>query len=355
MPSRQGRKLRGYLAFASRSAAEIARPRFLSPAVLRQIGVQIRAKTSPDDAAIANLLSLIEDVARRVDLGCRVIGHDTAGVRDADCRNRAGRFGGAARIAISAQLNRFSRFLASAPPDIRRDWEEYLLWNETNRLASPEVLTTDQLDRLETRWANAVLALDNASLVTTSLAVQRFIQLQRRATSQRTAGDWAGLLGEAADRAERHSQGDSPDERLVRIVIELERNGVAAELGNAVRRRYSHPNAVLVVSTKNLKKETNVPFDEGFRVNGVFGGVYSRGEGRLTGTFACDPLPSPSVARWMWRIDAVSQLRSSGTSQGVNVSSQGVTKVRGYKRFEWGLAGIGCDCGGSGCLGRRRS
>ena len=329
------------LAFSLRDLrAELTRPRFLSPEALRQIGRQIRGKASGENSAIAKLLSSIEELARRVDLG-----------KPSDwpkyCRDRADKIAAIApvdlaaeRRTLSAQLASFGEFLATVPPGARRDWEDYLFWDETSRLASLEKPAAGQLDRLETRWANSVLALDNGSLATTSIAVQRFVHLQRRATSQRTASDWARLLREMADVLDRQSNGDSPDDRLLCIVIELERNGVASELGNVVRRRYSFPNATLVVSTRNVKKKANVPLDEDFRVNDVFGGVFSRGEGRLTGKFRCDPMPSPSVARWTWRIDAVSRSRSTGSSQGVNVTSRGVTNVRGYKVFEWGPAGL---------------
>jgi hypothetical protein len=329
------------LAFSFRDLrAEIARPRFMSPEALRQIGRQIRAKASADDPAIANLLSSIEDVTRWIDLGtpqnwaqyCRNRAEKIAAIAPADMA--------AQRRSLSAQLAGVESFLSTALPAARRDWENYLFWNETNRFASTDKPSADQLDRLETRWANSVLALDNSSLAAASIAVQRFVHLQRRAQSERTPNDWARLLREMANILDRQPNDNSPDRRLLQIAIELERYGVACELGNVLRRRDSHPNATFIVSTKNLIKKASVPLDEDFQVNDVFGGVFSRGQGRLTGMFGCDPLPSPSVARWAWLIDAVSRSRSTGSSQGVSVTSLGITNVHGSKVFEWGPAGL---------------
>lgn len=320
--------------------AEITRPRFLSPDVLRQLGREIRAKAAQDDSDVVKLLASIDGVVRWVELGgpkdwaryCRVRADEVAGSKPIDMV--------AERHNLSLQLGRSSQFLATAPADIRRDWEEYLFWDETKGLASSDAPTDETLDRLETRWANSSLALDSGSLATTSIAMQRFSQLQRRAAGKRTGDDWARLLREAADLLERMGDGDLPNDRLVAIVVELERNGVTCELGNAVRRRYSQPNAMLVVSTENLARKSNVALDEEFEVNGIFGGVQSRGKGRLSGKFWCEAFPSPSVARWMWRIDAVSQSHSTASQQRVTVTSRGVTGVHALKLFQWGPTGL---------------
>jgi len=320
--------------------AVIARPRFLSPELLRQLGRQIRAKAPGDDSGVRQLLSLVEDVARQVDLGkpsdwpkyCRSCADKITAITPVDLA--------AERSRLLAQLARLEPLWAACEPAARGEWEQYLFWDETKALASGEKFDPGVLDRLDTRWANSVFALSNPSAATTAIAVQRFVHLARRAANDRTPEDWARLLRDLADVLERQPNEGAAGDRLVRMVLELERNGVAAELGNAVRRRFSHPNATLVVSANASTKHLTVPLDEKFGVNGFFGGVLSRGEGQLTGKLNWSPVASPGVARWMWQLEAVSRSRSTGNTQGVSVVSQGVTSVRGRKLFEWGAAGL---------------
>lgn len=318
----------------------MARPRFLSPESLRELGRQIRQRAAKDDVGAGELLASIEDVAGLLDRGepiawpeyCRACADKVVAAPPIDLV--------AERSGLSAQLVRLELQWAAGEAAVRQEWEQYFFWEETKALASDAKLDMAVLDRLETRWANSVLAWNNPSVATTAIAVQRFAHLARRAASDHSPQDWARLLRDLANEIERQPNEDTDDRRRMQMVLELERNGVACELANAMRRRFLPASATLIVSAAALKQHLTTPINETFDVNDYFGGVLSRGKGRLTGKLDWSPVPSLGVARWMWQLEATSRSRSTGYTEGVSVASQGVTNIHGRKVFQWDAAGV---------------
>src|SRR5262249_24378174 len=156
-------------------------------------------------------------------------------------------------------------------------------------------LEATNLDRLETRWAVAPVVWEDELLFETSLAVREYV-CQLRAymkgeTREQHEGAWRGLgrLVVAGGR------GPAPNAAIAAAVVGRERLGQSSPLTASIRRELSQPNLVLRVSPKWLQSQFAQKINEPYQVDGVFGGSYSSGNGRMVGNMRAEILPSAAV------------------------------------------------------------
>src|SRR5207253_979491 len=79
-----------------------------------------------------------------------------------------------ARQALGQRLRELDRVLRSLAGG-EGPWRAFLLWPQTLSLTSGEPLAPAVLDRLETRWSNAIGVWDRTELVDASLAVRSIV------------------------------------------------------------------------------------------------------------------------------------------------------------------------------------
>ncbi|MGD9721283.1 MAG: hypothetical protein AB7O59_08745 [Pirellulales bacterium] len=246
----------------------------------------------------------------------------------------------AARVELLARLNDVEQLY----PAIARQgdaWRAFLYWPQTRNLVYTDAREADLLDKLDARWQGAPSVWDVPQMVEASLAVQSYLRLYRRylanesAEQHRTAWNDLGqlLAGELAQGAETAA-------RIAELIHLRERLGEGTRLTASIRRQYSRPNIVLYARTAWLEKELSQEFNERYRVNDVYAGARTVGNGTLAGTLRCEFLPGTAVGRARFVLDAMSRARTNGSSEGVSVSSTATTRVHGEQRLTLDAQGL---------------
>ncbi|MEX0937841.1 MAG: hypothetical protein WDZ59_08260 [Pirellulales bacterium] len=314
-----------------------------NPAVL-EAAVQVLRSGS---AARVNDPPLVR-LARTLEIRARDLTPLPAADWPAACRDQAADYAPVTDEALDAGGREFSRrlnqFAAWFPAAAQNgsSWNEFLFWEETRRLATPEAAATSAatLDRLETRWASAPSVWDAGLLYETSLAARQYIRLLRSYQKGETAQQHAAAWNALADQLEAMPDGETDTSQVAAAVNERESLGQASRLTASIRRALSLPNLVLHVPTDWIEEQLASTVDEPYEVGGVFAGTYSRGSGRMVGTLRGIVLPSEAVGRWLMRFDGTSTARTSGSSDRVYVASRATTRLAALKPFMLDARGL---------------
>ena len=235
--------------------------------------------------------------------------------------------------------------LERSRPELHRAtkaWSKFLFLPETRPVLTSYPMDPSELDRLETRWHNALTVWGNDRLVEASLAVQSYIRLLRGYLAHESPEQHVAAWHELADLLNTQPQAiDAPSlRRIGEIVSQRERLGQASPLTASIRRELSHPNMILQVRAKWLRSELSQRFNEPYQINDVFAGARTTGNGRLVGRVHCDVLPSDSAGQWVLRLDATSTARTTGYEDRVRVGSRATTQIHGDELFVLGATGL---------------
>ncbi len=262
----------------------------------------------------------------------------------AECRRRADDYAPVttealedARASLKTDLDALERRL----PAVRQkdsEWAKFLFWPETLELLTAKTQDGATLDRLETRWRGMLSVWEVPESVEASLAMQSTIRLIRAYQAAETKEAHAAAWNALAALAEHSPPADIA--ALAAAVKGRERLGQSAPVTVSIRRSIMRPTVVLRAKSKWLEDELTEKMDETFKVNDVFAGARSIGNGRLTGTMEFKLLPSSAVGQWLYLVDGMSRSSAVGSSEGVQVSSRTTTRMRGEKRFALDDRGI---------------
>ena len=116
-------------------------------------------------------------------------------------------------------------------------------------------------------------------------------------------------------------------------VKDRERLAQSSALTMSIRRSVMRPTIIVRAQPKWLETEMTEKMDEPFKVNDVYAGAQSVGNGRLTGTMEFKMLSSNAVGRWLYVIGGTSKASATGYGDGVQVASHTTTRFRGEKFF----------------------
>jgi hypothetical protein len=246
-----------------------------------------------------------------------------------------------ARKSVAARLDA----LTTSRPQLLRStdsWSKFLYLPETRAALTSYPTNPADLDRLETRWHNALTVWGDDRLIEASLAVQSHIRLLRGYLAHESREEHAAAWRELADLLNTLPPGIDAQSlrRLGEIVNERERMAQASPLTASIRRELSRPDMILQVRGKWLETEFSQRFNEPYQINDVFAGARTVGSGRIAGRVDCNVLPSASAGQWMLRLNAASSARTTGYEDRVRVSSRATTQVRGDKQFVLGATGL---------------
>ena len=262
----------------------------------------------------------------------------------AECRRRADDYAPVtpeaiegAKATLKTRLDALERRL----PAVRTkdsEWAKFLFWPETLELLTAEKHDGATLDRLETRWRGMLSVWEVSESIEASLAVQSTIRLIRAYQAAETKEAHAAAWNALAALAERSPPADPAE--LAAAVKGRERLAQSSPVTVSIRRAIMRPTVVFRANPKWLEGELTEKMDETFKVNDVFAGARSIGNGRLTGTMAFKLLPSSAVGQWQFLIDGTSRSSATGYSDGVQVASRTTTQLRGEKSFSLDDRGI---------------
>ncbi len=242
------------------------------------------------------------------------------------------------RRLLRDALLRCEAWLKQRGPN-RAAWETYLHWNETRSLLEISSLDPSLLDRLETRWSNAVIAWNEPELLRTAFSVRRFIEQARRSLDDQFPSRALASLTELSDlMSQADSLRDDEHARLADALACIEPYGVAPELTTSIRRRASYPNAVMRFSPAVFKIDRKI--NETFPINGVYSGAQTSGTGQIIGNLTCNPTDEVGTTGWKWVFAAMSTANTRSFSSGIQVNTQSNTQISGAKLFRWDATGL---------------
>ncbi len=265
----------------------------------------------------------------------------------AECRAAAERFESISLDTLSAANQTFQErmdalnvVLASLGTE-ELSWRSFLLWPETRGLSVRPDLERELLDRLETRWENALSVWNAAELVEASLAVRAYVRLLRGYLAGESAEQHASAWNELAGLLEARTQTAAPDDaRISTLVADRERMAQASRLTASVRRELSQPNLFVKVRSDWLRSQMTQHVDEPIQVNDVFAGAYTTGNGRLSGQTSCELLPASGAGQWILKFDGTTNALTTGASDGVVVQSHATTHVLSQMAFTFDARGL---------------
>lgn len=244
------------------------------------------------------------------------------------------------RKFLATQLGAFQRRLPSVARP-RDSWNAFLMWTETQWLPGANAIDAETLDRVEARWRCAPWVWDAPELLEASLAVQSYVRLLRAYLSGESAEDhraaWLGMA-RLAD-----ASGPATQEQLTALasaVIGRERLGQSCAVTAAMRRELSQANVLFRAKTAWLQSMLGGVTNENYRIDDVYGGARTVGNGAISTRVRLELSPSTSIAHWLLRLDGTALGATIGGSEGVRVSSRAATSVRGEKRFTLGTRGL---------------
>ncbi len=232
-------------------------------------------------------------------------------------------------------------------------WNKFLFWPESRTLASPTPGPSpsgEMLDRLEMRWSGAPTVWDEDALFEASLAARTYIRQLRGYLAGETREQYAAAWQELRDLLVTLANDKSETSRIAAAVSQRERLGEASRLTASIRKELSRPNLVMQINRAWLESQFQQEIDEPYRVNDVFAGTRSVGNGRLVGTMRAEFLPSNAVGRWLLLFNGTSTARASGTQDRVQVVSRATTRVAATKPFRLDARGLSPQLGTAGAL-----
>jgi hypothetical protein len=239
---------------------------------------------------------------------------------------------------LAAKLTEFQKRFASIQ-QANSHWHVFLHWPLTQRLVTNDPpLSPADFDSLEVAWTNVRLVWDHPVVAETALSVRSTIEVVRAAQPEpreQRAAAWQGL----ANAVQQPVSAEATKQVLERVV-DREGHGDASALTRSIRAAYSHPNAVIQLKTAWLRQQVERPVNESFRVNGVYAGTRSTGNGRLTGNVTLAVVPHSTAVEMVMKLAATSQASSRGSRDGVTVTSRGMTNIRAQKKLTFGPQGM---------------
>jgi hypothetical protein len=244
------------------------------------------------------------------------------------------------RNSLAVQLNGFQRRLPSIarPGDA---WNAFLMWTETQWLPGASAIDPGTLDQIEARWRCAPWVWDAPELLEASLAVQSYVRLLRGYLSGESADDHRAAWLDIARLAD--ASGPTTQDQLTALtsaVIARERLGQSCPVTAAMRRELSQANVLFRAKTGWLQSMLGGITTENYRIDDVYGGARTVGNGAIATRMQLEVTPSTSIAHWLLRLDGTALAATVGGSEGVRVSSRAATSVRGEKRFTLGTRGL---------------
>ena len=211
-----------------------------------------------------------------------------------------------------------------------RKWYAYLQWDAFKKELSapgqprfePLVATYEQLNQDQT-------GLELKPFRRLSAALQHYIDVAVIARQENQAETYGKQLDSLAKELDQYAQSatSSVASAIGRRLDLLAGLGQAPELVAAVRERFSHPNALVTVSTGLLRDAAADPIDRDDPITDVILGTRIHGQGHTTGTVALKTVPSGDKA--------VLELKTNGRVVSQNVGRNGPAVIRstGYTDF----------------------
>lgn len=236
------------------------------------------------------------------------------------------------RNAVRASVERAENRLRS---DAYRDrWRKYLRLDKLKKLIQPDTIpdeselsdVSDQLWLARAVWTEDVIK-------SLEIDAQQFARDSRVFHDHDYLTTRQGLMRELLTRLQECRAGHSGEavNRIGELVGWLSQRDDSPKLVDALNNQFLRPNLVFRLSEAVFRREMNQPITEQFQINDVFVGTAMSGQGTFSGAIETKAVNRDGSAAIELELNGRIQAKSSGSQQGVTVSTTGNTTIRGKK------------------------